>query len=118
MTQKQIKLIRERVKELEKIPDVPRKPGTRYPDFEKAALIIKIDGKSVILQLPKDYWMKTDPKQFEWLDSQLPGGKRPSGTTWHHSEIDGRMELVPFGIHNSINHQEGRATGGWAHAKR
>lgn len=65
-------MIRERAKELEKIPDVPMKPGV----------------------------------------------KRPPGTTWHHSEIDGRMELVPFGIHNSINHQGGRAPGGWAHAKR
>ncbi|WP_343224519.1 HNH endonuclease [Paenibacillus sp. ACRSA] len=35
-----------------------------------------------------------------------------------HSEINGRMELVPFGIHNSINHKGGRAPGGWAHAKR
>ncbi|QOS80363.1 hypothetical protein JNUCC31_05415 [Paenibacillus sp. JNUCC31] len=80
MTQKQIKLIRERAKELEKIPDVPMKLCTRYPDFEKADLIIKIDGKPVILQLPKDYWKKTDPKQFQWLDSQLPSGKRPPGT--------------------------------------
>ncbi|MGG4344286.1 hypothetical protein [Paenibacillus lautus] len=53
LTQKQIKLIRERAKELEKIPDVPMKPGTKHPDFEKADLIIKIDGKPVILQLPK-----------------------------------------------------------------
>ncbi|WP_143767303.1 HNH endonuclease signature motif containing protein, partial [Paenibacillus odorifer] len=118
LTQKQIKLIRERAKELEKIPDVPMKPGVKHPDFEKADLIIKIDENPVILQLPKDYWKKSDPQQFQWLDSQLPGGKRPPGTTWHHSEIDGRMELVPFGIHNSINHQGGRAPGGWAHAKR
>ncbi|WP_405153395.1 HNH endonuclease [Paenibacillus sp. FSL K6-0108] len=80
------------------------KPGTRYPDFEKADLIIKIDGKPVILQLPEDYWKETGPKLLQWLDSQFPGGKRPHGTTWHHSEIDGRMELVPFGIHHSINH--------------
>ncbi|MWC31273.1 SMI1/KNR4 family protein [Paenibacillus sp. MMS18-CY102] len=30
------------------------KPGTKYPDFEKADLIIKIDGKPVILELPKE----------------------------------------------------------------
>ncbi|WP_414056453.1 hypothetical protein [Paenibacillus polymyxa] len=28
------------------------------------------------------------------------------------------MELVPFGIHNFINHKGVRAPGGWAHAKR
>ncbi|SFD60220.1 A nuclease of the HNH/ENDO VII superfamily with conserved WHH [Bacillus sp. 491mf] len=118
LSQKQLKLIRERAKELGKIPDVPMKPGTKYPDFEKADLIIKIDGEPVIIQLPKEYWKKSDPDQFGWLDSQLPGGKRPPGTTWHHSEVDGRMELVPFGIHNSVYHSGGRAPGGWAHGKR
>jgi len=118
LSQKQIKLIRERTKELGKIPDVSMKPGTKYPDFEKVDLIIKIEGKPVIKQLPKEYWKKSDPDQFGWLDSQLPGGKRPPGTTWHHSEIDGRMELVPLGIHNSVYHSGGRAPGGWAHGKR
>ncbi|MGG3891377.1 T7SS effector LXG polymorphic toxin [Metabacillus fastidiosus] len=118
LSQKQLKLIRERAKELGEIPNVPMKPGTKYPDFEKADLIIKIDGKPVIIPLPKEYWKKSDPDQFGWLDSQLLGGKRPPGTTWHHSEIDGRMELVPFGIHNSVYHSGGRAPGGWAHGKR
>lgn len=94
------------------------KSGTKYPDFEKADLIIKIAEKPVIISLPKEYWKKSDPNQFGWLDSQLPGGKRPPGTTWHHSEIDGRMELVPFGVHNSVYHLGGRAPVGWAHGKR
>ncbi|WP_342567134.1 T7SS effector LXG polymorphic toxin [Psychrobacillus sp. FSL K6-4046] len=108
LTQKQLKLIRERAKELGEVLDVPMKPRTKYPDFEKADLIIKIDEKAVVIMLPKEYWKKTDPEQFSWLDSKIFGGKRPPGTTWHHSEIDGRMELVPFGIHNSVYHSGGR----------
>ena len=63
-------------------------------------------------------WPKTDREQFQWLDSQLPNGVRPSGYTWHHSEISGKMELVEFGIHNSTWHKGGRAPGNWAHAPR
>ncbi|NEU05777.1 HNH endonuclease [Clostridium senegalense] len=71
------------------------KPGTRYPDFESAGLIKRVEP------LPKRLWNVTDRAQFKYLDNLIEGG-RPEGTTWHHSEIDGRMELVPFGIHNII----------------
>lgn len=94
------------------IPQVPMKPDkNRYPDFESAGLIIKKDI------LPKEKWLETDVKQFDWLDKRISGG-RPEGTTWHHSEIDGQMELVPFGIHNIINHKGGRSNGHWAHGNR
>ncbi|MFM2479673.1 HNH endonuclease [Celerinatantimonas sp. MCCC 1A17872] len=43
---------------------------------------------------------------------------RPNGFIWHHSEIPGRMEFVPFGPHNTINHKGGRSKGLWVHAKR
>ena len=89
------------------IPNVKMKPGTKYPDFEAAGLIKKVDN------LPKDLWDATDVKQFNGLDKRIIGG-RPAGTTWHHSEIEGRMELVPFGIHNIINHKSGRSLGNWA----
>ncbi|UNL87277.1 HNH endonuclease [Priestia koreensis] len=91
------------------IPDVPFKDGTKYPDFSKVeGLIEKID------YLPEEFWRGTDREQFNWLDSRIEGG-RPKGMTWHHSEIDGKMELVPFGIHNIINHKGGRSPGHWAH---
>jgi hypothetical protein len=83
------------------------KPGTKYPDFEGAGLVERVE------QLPEELWNATDRKQFDWLDSRIEGG-RPEGTTWHHSEIDGRMELVPFGIHNIINHKGGRSLGNWS----
>lgn len=89
------------------IPNVKMKPGTKYPDFEAAGLIKKVDN------LPKELWDATDVKQFNWLDKRIIGG-RPAGTTWQHSEIEGRMELVPFGIHNIINHKSGRSLGNWA----
>ncbi|WP_420802072.1 HNH endonuclease [Tumebacillus flagellatus] len=84
------------------------KPGTQYPDFEKAGVIQKVD------ELPESMWQSSDSAQFEWLDSRIPGG-RPKGTTWHHSEIPGRMELVPFGVHNITFHKGGRSPGLWAY---
>lgn len=93
------------------IPDVPFKPGTKFPDFEKAGLVSRVE------HLPEHLWKTGDKAQFKWLDSQIPGG-RPSGFTWHHSELPGRMELVPFGPHNIITHSGGRSTGMWAAGKR
>ena len=103
--------IKERAVELGLIPNVPRKPGTMYADFETAGLVIEVVG------LPKRLWKSTDNEQFIWLDQQLPNG-RPEGTTWHHSEVDGRMELVPFGIHNATYHKGGRSDGHWAEGSR
>ncbi|WP_369010154.1 MULTISPECIES: HNH endonuclease [Bacillaceae] len=37
---------------------------------------------------------------------------------WHHTEVPGKMELVPFGIHNITIHNGGRSTGMWADAPR
>ncbi|MGO4531474.1 HNH endonuclease [Paenibacillus sp. 2TAF8] len=42
----------------------------------------------------------------------MSGGKRPQGKTWNYFKIEVRMGLVPICIHNSINHQGGRAPGG------
>lgn len=93
------------------IPEVPMKPGTEFADFNKAGVVQRVD------QLPKDLWLGTDKAQFDWLDARIPGG-RPAGTTWHHSDVAGRMELVPFGIHNVTNHKGGRSPGMWANAPR
>ncbi|TDW16244.1 HNH/ENDO VII superfamily nuclease [Breznakia blatticola] len=118
LTPKQMKEIRELAKTNGYIPNIQLKPGTNYPDFESSDVIYKVNGNPVIEQLPEDLWLKGDKAQFDYLDSQLPGGVRPKGYTWHHSEISGRMELVEYGIHNSTWHKGGRAPGGWADAKR
>ena len=93
------------------IPDVPFKVGTKFPDFELAGLLRRADA------LPESLWKAGDSAQFDWLDARIPGG-RPVGTTWHHSEIPGRMELVDFGPHNIRNHKGGRSPGMWADAPR
>ncbi len=111
LTAAQRKAIREKAVANGLIPNVTYKPGTQYLDFEKAGLVQRIE------HLPPELWKASDKKQFEWLDAKIPGG-RPAGTTWHHSEIDGRMELVPFGPHNIFNHKGGRSPGMWADAPR
>ena len=58
----------------------------------------------------------SDKQQFEWLDKKIGG--HIEGYTWHHSEIPGEMQLVPFGIHNITNHNGGRTKGMWADAPR
>ncbi|WP_459502364.1 HNH endonuclease [Bacillus sp. C1] len=37
---------------------------------------------------------------------------------WQHTEVPGKMELVPFGIHNIMIHNGGRSAGMWAYAPR
>ncbi|PZL75100.1 hypothetical protein CI088_03910 [Enterococcus plantarum] len=118
LTAKQRKQVKELALKNGDIPKIDMKPGTKYPDFESADVIYKINNKPVIEQLPDDLWKLSDKTQFDYLDSSLPGGKRPDGYTWHHSEIPGRMELVEFGIHNSTWHKGGRAPGNWANAPR
>lgn len=53
-----------------------------------------------------ELWLALDKKQFRWLDNAI-GGK-VDGITWHHTEIPGRMPLVPYD----------RTVGMWAHAPR
>ena len=111
LTARQRKAIRTKAFDDGLLPIVEFKTGTKYPDFEKAGLIIKEDT------LPEELWKASDRRQFDWLDNRLVGG-RPRGTTWNHSDIAGRMELVPFGIHNVINHRGGRSPGQWAYVLR
>jgi len=89
------------------LPNANMKPGTRYPDFLGSGLVLEAR------YLPEYLWKASDREQFKYLDSLI--GKRPFGTTWNHSELTARMELVPFGIHNIINHRGGRSPGHWAY---
>ena len=118
LTRPQKRKVNQRAVELGKIPEVLKKSGTNYADFEQSRLIYEMDGSPVIFSLPQKYWRWSDRRQFALLDSWLPGGKRPEGYIWHHSEQTGRMELVPFGIHNITSHFGGRSSGMWAAGKR
>ena len=96
------------------IPDVPINSVTgadgrvyRYADFDAVGLVKKK------LHLPVQMYSKSDSVQFDWLDDEIGG--RPRGYIWHHSEVDGQMELVPFGIHNVFFHHGGRAKNHWAY---
>lgn len=112
LTQKQKSLIKQEAIDKCLIPTVPIKEinGYKFLDFESAGLTKEV------IYLPEDKWKSSDSEQFEWLNAQI-GGK-VEGYTWHHSEIPGKMELVPFGIHNIYNHNGGRSSGMWADAAR
>ena len=96
------------------IPKVKVTPaeGMRYgfADFEGANLVQET------VQLPKELWLKTDREQFKWLNEKIAGFRE--GMTWHHTEVPGKMELVPYGIHNITLHNGGRSAGLWAYAPR
>lgn len=106
--------------------------GKTYADFSRF--------KVYECTLSEDKWKESDQDQFNECNKQLKEaiannpelrskfteeqlaqiekGETPSGYTWHHSEKDGRMELVPFGVHNSTYHSGGRSEGNWADAPR
>lgn len=114
LTARQKKVIKERAMVDGLIPDVKvnKAEGMRYgyADFKSAGLVV--DTK----QLPENLWLLLDEVQFKWLDKAIGG--RPVGMTWHHTEIPGKLELVPFGIHNITIHNGGRSHGMWADAPR
>ncbi|MEK3661509.1 HNH endonuclease [Paenibacillus sp. FSL F4-0236] len=91
---------------------VTKVDGMRYgsADFAGAGVVKET------VQLPEKFWKLSDKEQFKWLDEQIGGTRR--GMTWHHTEIPGKMELVPFGIHNITPHNGGRTAGMWADAPR
>ena len=79
----------------------------RYADFDGAGLVKEK------VHLPEYLWFESDAVQFEWLDDKIGG--RPKGYTWHHSEVDGQMELVPTGVHRVYHHNGGRTINHWAY---
>ncbi|RJG15185.1 HNH endonuclease [Paenibacillus thiaminolyticus] len=120
LTGKQRKLIKSKAEELNLIPkiEVKKVDGMRYgfADFESTGVVVHTD------YLPKDLWKKGDTEQFDWLNNKLPEDIRKlienGSYTWHHTEVPGKMQLVPYGIHNITTHNGGRSTGMWADAAR
>ncbi len=134
LTAKQKKEIRECAREKGLVPTVPvrEENGKTYADFSEFVVFETV--------LDEEYWDKTDKEQFSKCNEalkkaiednpelakqftkeqlkQIMNGETPDGYTWHHSEKDGTMQLVPFGIHNSTNHHGGRSEGEWADAPR
>ena len=109
LTRKQKAQIKQQAIDLGLIPEVPMKPGTNSADFESIGVV------KVTKMLPEDMWKSGYKEHFKWLDEQIGG--RPDGYTWHHSGVPGKMELVPYGIHNATWHKGGMAPGGWASVK-
>jgi A nuclease of the HNH/ENDO VII superfamily with conserved WHH len=90
------------------LPDVPYFPGTRTADFNAIPGLVRN-----VEPLPQSMWQLSDTEQFAYLDKLIGG--RPPGYTWHHSEVPGRMELIPSGIHRVYPHEGGRAPGQWGY---
>lgn len=86
--------------------------GMRYgfADFANAGIVKET------VYLPEEFWELSDKKQFKWLNEQISGAKERM--TWYHTEVPGKMELVPFGIHNITPHNGGRTKAMWADAPR
>ncbi|WP_440961834.1 HNH endonuclease [Paenibacillus nitricinens] len=120
LTGGQKKLIKSKAEELNLISkiEVRKVDGMRYgfADFEGAGVVVHSD------ELPKDLWKKGDTEQFDRLNDNLPEDIRKlvenGSYTWHHTEVPGKMQLVPYGIHNITTHNGGRSTGMWADAAR
>ncbi|HDR3656933.1 HNH endonuclease [Bacillus cereus] len=114
LTARQKRMIKEKAVADGLVPDVKviKADGMRYgfADFKSAGLVVETK------QLPERLWLMSDEEQFKWLDNAIGG--RPEGMTWHHTEVPGKMELVPFGIHNITIHNGGRSAGMWADAPR
>jgi hypothetical protein len=101
-------VVRMRATEVGLIPTVPVDPVTRFADF--TSILVAEET------LPEDLWLASDDAQFRYLDDQI-GGPIP-GTTWHHHEIPGWMQLVSLGIHRITSHYGGRSEGRWASGPR
>ena len=114
LTNTQRKLVKEAAIEKGLLTEVKVIPaeGMRYgfADFRSAGLVEET------VNLPEELWLKPDSEQFNWLNQQIGGARE--GMTWHHTEIPGKMELVPFGMHNITPHNGGRTVGMWAYAPR
>lgn len=134
LTSGQRRAIREYAREHGLVPEVPtyEKDGKTYADFSNFSVFE--------CSLEKENWGKTDKEQFDLCNQKLKNevtdapemgklfsedqleqineGTTPSGYTWHHSEKDGIMQLVPYGVHNSTNHCGGRSEGNWADSPR
>ncbi len=84
--------------------------------------------------MPQDLLQESDYRQFDGCNHQLQeaidhnpelanrftsaqiedirDGDKPDGFTWHHDVAEGRMQLVPTRVHQSMGHVGGRSVWG------
>jgi hypothetical protein len=93
------------------VPNVPFLPNTRFADFNAVPGLVRN-----VETLPRNMWGIPEGQQYAYLDNLIGG--RPAGYTWHHSQVPGRMELVPFGAHNMYGHTGGCSPGQWSFGSR
>jgi hypothetical protein len=93
------------------LPDVPYFPGTLTADFNAIPGLVHD-----VRILPRELWGIPEGQQYIYLDNLIGG--RPAGYTWHHSEVAGRMELIPYGIHRLYPHEGGCSPGQWSFGSR
>jgi hypothetical protein len=101
-------VVRMRAIEVGLIPRIPVDPRTSHADFSSVLIEERV--------LPEHLWLSSDDVQFRYLDDLIGG--HIDGTTWHHHELPGWMQLLPFGVHNLWGHRGGRSPSGWADAPR
>lgn len=51
---------------------------------------------------------KCNEDELEYIQAALELGETPYGYTWHHTQIPGRMQLVPSPIHDVARHLGGQ----------
>jgi RHS repeat-associated protein len=98
-------------------------PGNRHADFTEVAYELTPPGGGPLektIDLPEELWKLGRPKHEEYLNEKYFGGKnnQPTGWTWHHMAEDGKMQLVPRGLHSAITHDGGMSPGHWGYVKR
>lgn len=59
-----------------------------------------------------------DESDLEYIQDALDSGEKPDGYTWHHTEEEGRMQLIPTTIHDSARHRGGQAIWGGGNDNR
>jgi hypothetical protein len=104
----QRKTVRDLAKTSGLVPDIGYVKDTNFAKFEQYAIFEVI--------LPKSYWKRSDSVQFTYADKLF--GKAYTGYTWHHHQDDGKMILVPTGLHEIFPHHGGRSKGQWGEGGR
>lgn len=138
------------VRHVKDVHKIEKLAGTVHPDvdvFYDWKTVIDADGvrwkgvfprfkSNFTVQLPEEYFYKTDEKQFEYCNRllreqlkkntklknlfsdeqlkplELTKIKTPEGFTWHHNEELGKMELVDSKTHNIAKHVGGKSIWG------
>lgn len=95
-------------------------PSTVGEDFHHG--LLDIPGAGKIVQLPKvdsasgkNLWKAGRSAHNDYLNKRYFNGVQPEGTIWHHMPFDGKMMLVPEGLHKVYKHKGGMSPGHWGH---